>query len=178
MSGNTTYERSMTDNTTHDRSMFDNTTYARSISDTATYDRSMSDNTGIPNPVGSTVVIRVPSQGSLCGFKLTVGDQYLLSGSRNRKTRTITSTTCGNFLYKEEDVTFEQMIYLFTSGSYSYRKNCSCKEIINPRHEPGVFDESKGCKLPEELNADLDCYDKTGLCKREGGVCKWKNVDC
>ncbi|XP_063447869.1 metalloproteinase inhibitor 1-like [Mytilus trossulus] len=131
---------------------------------------------GIFKPVGSTIIVRVPSLGSLCGYKLTVGEQYVLTGTKNNQG--ITSTTCGDFHYKVCDLTFQMVIYLFTNGQYSYKNNCSCKEIINPRHEPGIFDESKGCKLPAELNADTDCYDKTGLCKRHGTVCKWKNVVC
>ncbi|VDI53925.1 Hypothetical predicted protein [Mytilus galloprovincialis] len=131
---------------------------------------------GIFKPVGSTVIVRVPFQGSLCGYKLTVGENYVLTGSRNR--RRIISTTCGNFHYKAGDLTFEMILYLFTNGQYSYKMNCNCKEIINPRHEPGLFDESKGCKLPEGLNADSDCYYKTELCKKQGAVCKWKNGNC
>lgn len=65
--------------------------------------------------------------------------------------------------------TFIKMLHCFS---------VNFQDIINPRFEPGTFDESKGCKLPAELNADLDCYDKTGLCKRQGTVCKWKNVNC
>ncbi|XP_071180928.1 metalloproteinase inhibitor 3-like [Mytilus edulis] len=129
---------------------------------------------GIFNPVGSTIIVQVPFQGSLCGYKLTVGEHYVLTGARNNNE--ITSTTCGHFHYKVCDMTFQMVIYLFTIGQYSYKQNCICKDIINPSFEPGVFDENKGCKIPQGLNSD--CYYKTGICKRQGAVCEWKNVAC
>ncbi|VDI57461.1 metalloproteinase inhibitor 3 [Mytilus galloprovincialis] len=134
---------------------------------------------GVHETIGSTIIIETYSTSSMCGVRfMAVGEQYVLSGRRDKKTGRIFTKTCGNFIYKITDVTFELMLYLFSGGSDSYVQNCDCKEIVNPRHEPGKFDSSKGCQLPSALKADTDCYRKQGLCKRTGSVCSWKNADC
>ncbi|XP_071180548.1 metalloproteinase inhibitor 3-like [Mytilus edulis] len=131
---------------------------------------------GVHETIGSTIIIETFSS---CAIRLNVGEQYVLSGRRSNTTGTISTIYCGNFIYKIADVTFELMLYLFSGGSDSYKQNCDCKEIVNPRHDPGKFDPSKGCKIPSGLNVGTDCnYRKQGLCKRTGSVCSWKNTNC
>ncbi|XP_071180547.1 metalloproteinase inhibitor 2-like [Mytilus edulis] len=133
---------------------------------------------GVHETIGSTIIIETYSTSSMCGVRfMTVGEQYVLSGRRSKKTGRIFTSTCGNFIYKITDVTFELMLYLFSGGSDSYLQNCDCKEIKNPRLEPGKFATS-GCLLPTGWMSDIDCYRKKGLCKRTGSVCSWQNADC
>lgn len=48
---------------------------------------------------------------------------------------------------------------------------------MGPYSKPELFDPKKGCKIPKESGNSCN-YRKTGLCKREGGMCSWKNVEC
>ncbi|XP_063397415.1 metalloproteinase inhibitor 4-like [Mytilus trossulus] len=120
---------------------------------------------GINGPVGSSIVIQTQLDSSACGIRLTVGDKFLLSGMRSSKKDPIRIGSCSGFIFDATQLTFEQMIYFFSSGPDSYIRNCDCQTIIDPIHEPGRFDPRKGCKIPPEF----------GLCKREYGICRWKN---
>ncbi|XP_071178094.1 uncharacterized protein [Mytilus edulis] len=99
-----------------------------------------------------------------------------MSGYRD-KTGKISTYLCGSFILSTRILSFEQMIYFFSSGPDSYKRNCACKEIMGPYSKPELFDPKKGCKIPKESGNRCN-YRQTGLCKREGGMCSWKNVEC
>ncbi|XP_063448522.1 metalloproteinase inhibitor 3-like [Mytilus trossulus] len=121
--------------------------------------------TGLHTRVDGEVIVQSPGNGALCGMTLQVDQQYVIMGHRDGRKKMIRSC---DFVKKTSSLSFEQMFYIFTTGSYSYLKNC--KDECND-----ISDSSRGCHLSHDNFFAIDCLSGSALCRKEKNVCKWYN---
>ncbi|XP_052072520.1 metalloproteinase inhibitor 4-like [Mytilus californianus] len=121
---------------------------------------------GVSEGVGQNIVIETAGNGALCGVRFNVGKSYILMGAKKPDgTKTIASC---DFISQLSNLSPYQSFYLFTRGSYSYRRNCKKRCKISP--------DSKDCKYdPFNTNDGTICLAKKALCRREGWQCRWVN---
>ncbi|CAC5390557.1 unnamed protein product [Mytilus coruscus] len=86
-------------------------------------------------------------------------------GHRSRRKKMIRSC---DFVKRTSSLSFEETFFIFTSGPYSYLKNC--KDGCND-----IGDSSKGCHFSHENYATIDCLSGSAVCRKEKNVCKWFN---
>ncbi|XP_063448524.1 metalloproteinase inhibitor 3-like [Mytilus trossulus] len=120
---------------------------------------------GMSLQVGQQYVIM--ENDGMCGMSLQVGQQYVILGYRSGRKKTF--GFC-DFVKRTSSLSFEETFYLFTTGPYSYSKNCKngCDDIN---------DSSKGCHFSDSHQhyESSDCLSRSALCRKEKGVCKWYN---
>ncbi|XP_071181329.1 metalloproteinase inhibitor 3-like [Mytilus edulis] len=120
---------------------------------------------GLYTSVDRDVVVQSPGNSALCGMTLQVGQQYVIMGHRDGRKKMIRSC---DFVKRTSSLSFEQMFYIFTTGPYSYLKNCKngCNDIS---------DSSRGCHFSHDNYFAIDCLSLSALCRKEKNVCKWYN---
>ncbi|VDI79330.1 Hypothetical predicted protein [Mytilus galloprovincialis] len=127
---------------------------------------------GMSLQVGQQYVIigkvqRFTGNDGICGMSLRVDQQYVIMGHRIGRKKTF--GFC-DFVKTTSSLSFEETFYLFTTGPYSYSKNCKngCDDIS---------DSSKGCHFSNSYKhyESTDCLSRSALCRKEKGVCKWYN---
>ncbi|CAG2246024.1 unnamed protein product [Mytilus edulis] len=122
---------------------------------------------GMSLRVGQQYVIMGKYKGLQGMMVCVVGQQYVIMGHRSGRKKTF--GFC-DFVKTTSSLSFEETFYLFTTGPYSYSKNCKngCDDIN---------DSSKGCHFSNSYKhyESTDCLSRSALCRKEKGVCKWYN---
>ncbi|XP_071177234.1 metalloproteinase inhibitor 3-like [Mytilus edulis] len=122
---------------------------------------------GISARVDREIIVQSTGNDGMCGMSLRVGQQYVIMGHRSGRKKTF--GFC-DFVKTTSSLSFEETFYLFTTGPYSYSKNCKngCDDINN---------NSRGCHFSDSRQhyESTDCLSRSALCRKEKGVCKWYN---
>ncbi|XP_071177238.1 uncharacterized protein [Mytilus edulis] len=121
---------------------------------------------------GNDVIVETSGNGALCSLSLTVGEEYVLSGSQTAagKFRSLSS----DIVYKIKDLEKLTLVwdYLLGTGKNTYKRNCNrgCTDIST---------KSSYCKTPNIADSFsffvIKCYSDHAICKKRNRKCSWFN---